>query len=86
MTADAKDFGPEPFSLPVINGSAEYSLHYTGKPGYFIIINGISIELWNLASSEKIKEICLESGFYKLYLQDNGIYFVYRQHMHIYEN
>ena len=86
MYVDAKSFDCAPFRIPKICDCNEYQIYYAGKPGYFVITYEGSVELWNLGKGELVKVICSESGFYKLFVQDNSIYLAYRQEIHIFEN
>ena len=62
------------------------SLHYTGRPGYFVTNHGGVLGLWNSRTEKQEKIIREAKGFYRIHVQDNSIYLVYGTYLEILEN
>lgn len=56
------------------------------RQGDFVVAHNKSIELWDLCSCKKIKDICTAGDYRRLYIQDNSLYIIYRTEIHILEN
>jgi len=88
VALDAGTFAVRAVGMPAFSGGAGVKVQAAGAggPGRFVVENAGSIELWDLAAGEKVRTICEERGYARLYIQDGSLYFVYRKHIRILED
>jgi hypothetical protein len=88
VALDGGTFAVRPVARPDFAGGAGVKVQAAGgaAPGRFVVENAGSIELWDLAVGAKVRTICEETGYARLYIQDGSLYFVYRKHIRILED
>ena len=85
-SVDAGTFTPRDFEMPFPKGTADGKVQYTGRPGRFVLETPESQELWDLGLGTRVRELCRETGYSRLHVQDGSLYFVYRKHIRILED
>jgi hypothetical protein len=88
VAVDAGTLSVRPLAMPAFEGGPDVKVHAAGegRPGVFVVENAGAIELWDLVAGARLRTICRETGYSRLYIHDGCLYFVYRKHIRILED
>jgi hypothetical protein len=88
VAVDASTFAVRDLPMPAFEGGPDVKVQDAdiGVPGRFVVENAGKVELWDLAAGRRLRMVCEETGYSRLYIQDGNLYFVYRKHIRILED